>query len=444
VPAVLTGGPGNDHLSGGAAADQLVGGDGQDVLTGADGDDALSGGNGDDTLLGGAGNDHLDGGAGNDTDSGGAGTNTCDDDSAECVDTTAPTVVGVTLSTDSVDTTAAAQPVGIDIHVRDDMSGLDTVLAWLQAPGRNGAALPAWAHRTAGTDIDATWHADATIPQGAATGQWRVTQVDAYDYATNHGWSRDEAVLGDGVEVTGEADTTPLTFAGVSVDPNPVDVSTGSKTVNVDAHLTDDSTGFDNGYIDFCPDSGVSQTIEARITSTMLADGIMRRSVEVPQGAASGDWHVCRSEFYDGAHNLTAYYGPGTGPRPVDGGFTVTSDADEQAPVVTSWSADPVVGNTADGTATVTVHAHIEDEGGSGIRQITFSFQSPNGQSAGGQFFTDRPGTNSGDFVATVALPKLAEHGQWHIWNVWRTDWAGNRIIDYPSADQSPLTITVP
>ncbi|MCY2962405.1 MAG: PKD domain-containing protein, partial [Planctomycetota bacterium] len=57
LPAVLTGGAGNDALTGGAGADQLVGGEGNDTLTGNGGNDTLSGDAGNDSLVGGAGND---------------------------------------------------------------------------------------------------------------------------------------------------------------------------------------------------------------------------------------------------------------------------------------------------------------------------------------------------------------------------------------------------
>ena len=66
IPAVLNGGPGNDHLSGGAGDDILHGGPGNDKLEGGNGNDVLTGEAGNDHLIGGAGLDMLIGGAGND------------------------------------------------------------------------------------------------------------------------------------------------------------------------------------------------------------------------------------------------------------------------------------------------------------------------------------------------------------------------------------------
>lgn len=66
IPAVIDGGPGNDHIEGSGANDTIDGGAGDDVIHGDGGDDALVGGEGNDTILGGVGNDNIDGGAGDD------------------------------------------------------------------------------------------------------------------------------------------------------------------------------------------------------------------------------------------------------------------------------------------------------------------------------------------------------------------------------------------
>jgi len=71
IPAVLSGGTGNDHLRGGAGDDILHGGPGNDTLEGGNGNDILTGDAGNDQLIGGAGLDLLIGGMGNDRLTGG-------------------------------------------------------------------------------------------------------------------------------------------------------------------------------------------------------------------------------------------------------------------------------------------------------------------------------------------------------------------------------------
>jgi Ca2+-binding RTX toxin-like protein len=72
IPAVLSGGAGNDHLSSGAGDDILHGGPGNDKLESGNGNDILTGDAGNDVLIGGAGLDILIGGQGNDKLYGGA------------------------------------------------------------------------------------------------------------------------------------------------------------------------------------------------------------------------------------------------------------------------------------------------------------------------------------------------------------------------------------
>jgi hypothetical protein len=67
IPAIITGGDGNDVLAGGAGADSIDGGAGNDDIDGFAGNDALKGGDGNDELLPNTGTDTLVGGDGIDT-----------------------------------------------------------------------------------------------------------------------------------------------------------------------------------------------------------------------------------------------------------------------------------------------------------------------------------------------------------------------------------------
>src|SRR5687768_5635774 len=66
VPAVLSGGAGDDTLQGGPANDTINGGDGNDRIEGKNGNDVLNGDAGNDFIQGGRGNDVISGGLGND------------------------------------------------------------------------------------------------------------------------------------------------------------------------------------------------------------------------------------------------------------------------------------------------------------------------------------------------------------------------------------------
>ena len=126
----LIGRTGNDTLVAGAGADVLYGDDnsaasldgtetGNDSLLGEAGDDTLYGGLGDDSLWGGADNDTLYGGSGADYLNGGSGINTMQgndgDDLFYLADATATNTITGGNNTDTLDFSAAASSVTVDI-----------------------------------------------------------------------------------------------------------------------------------------------------------------------------------------------------------------------------------------------------------------------------------------------------------------------------------------
>lgn len=80
VPAILSGGEGNDILQSGAGDDTLSGGPGHDTINGNDGADTINGDAGDDTLSGNSGNDTVNGGDGADIINGDADADTLNGD----------------------------------------------------------------------------------------------------------------------------------------------------------------------------------------------------------------------------------------------------------------------------------------------------------------------------------------------------------------------------
>jgi Ca2+-binding RTX toxin-like protein len=73
IPAVITGGDGNDTIWSGHGADVLNGDAGDDLIQAQGGNDTVKGGIGDDSLLAGDGDDKVYGEAGDDLCAGGAG-----------------------------------------------------------------------------------------------------------------------------------------------------------------------------------------------------------------------------------------------------------------------------------------------------------------------------------------------------------------------------------
>ncbi|WP_304622045.1 VWA domain-containing protein [Roseomonas cutis] len=120
---------GNDVLAGGGGGDRLEGGQGNDTLAGDLGDDTLSGGAGDDSLSGGAGNDRLSADDGHDRLDGGAG------DDLYLVQGTAGAGAGPGIyiedsdGTDTLDASAAAGPLILDLDSGGSVGGRSIVLS---------------------------------------------------------------------------------------------------------------------------------------------------------------------------------------------------------------------------------------------------------------------------------------------------------------------------
>src|ERR1035437_3412717 len=106
------------------------------------------------------------------------------------------------------------------------------------------------------------------------------------------------------------SDTTPPTLVGVvSISPNSVDVSTGTKSVNVTTHVTDDLSGVSSVCQRFTSPSGKQQTLSScssRVSGTAL-DGIYTASVQIPMYVEAGVWNLDQFYAYDNAGNRLFY-----------------------------------------------------------------------------------------------------------------------------------------
>ncbi len=167
-------------------------------------------------------------------------------------DAQGPQLVGLSQSASSIDTSNSPQTVDLDLHVTDDMSGVnDVVVLFVSADGRH--TLEAYASgvppdRVAGDDLDGTYDAQVTFPRGAAQGVWTVQRFALTDHAGNV-TSGDAAALaavaGAPVEIdqTGASDSTPPQISSFTITPDPIDDRDGQVHVWLTAHVSDDLSG---------------------------------------------------------------------------------------------------------------------------------------------------------------------------------------------------------
>jgi uncharacterized protein YjdB len=205
-------------------------------------------------------------------------------------DTTKPTLDSLVIAPLIVDVSNGSQVVTADARLKDAGSGVARFDFNLISPtGGSSIGCSALAPRI-GDRANGSWHCEATIPAGAAPGQWSVT-VGVVDAAFNS----DLGSLPGQITVKNTApDADAPVFTSLSVDPQVVDLTTGAKVLTVTAKLTDAGTGVDR--FDFravAPDG-----TRAECSSLAPEPGGTRQNgtwvchVSIPPSVVGGDWQI--------------------------------------------------------------------------------------------------------------------------------------------------------
>ena len=389
-------GTGNDLVDAGAGKDSVHGVAGNDRLRGGPGNDVLAGDAGNDAVYGDAGDDTLTGGSGVDIIDGGPGFNWCDVASGEhhgdcAVDTAAPVVREIKVSTTSVDVTHGSVTLTALVHATDD-TGLRSVM--LQAaPRSTGMTLDSRlvSRSIGGYPRDGWWRFTIEVPRYLASTDVAVN-ASAFDRVNRQRWNDEPtmvAVVGD------DPDVQPPTVLGTSFAPTPVDVRRGSNWASLRARVSDDKSGVDQVLA--CPyhrsadgyRPGAECQVLSRSSGTAL-DGWWSALWMVPKGSLSGDWDVriCVTDesrqspqqcwigpgeaAYDHAHGITE-----SGPElPAGSGVVkVLGTADDTSPpVLTSLRLSPDTVDAGAGARTAYIDVAARDvEGIMNVRTRVFA-----------------------------------------------------------------------
>jgi uncharacterized protein YjdB len=215
-------------------------------------------------------------------------------------------------------------------------------------------------------------------------------------------------------------------LVGLTVVPSPVDVTSGTKTVTVTAHVTDAGG---SGAAQFAitataPHGAFTDCVDTTLDSGTTSDGYWSCNLTVPIGAEPGNWQLLilisdagyASRTYSAAE-LTAAGAPTS--------FSVVSNWDQTFPVFHGLTLTPATVNVASGAQTVTVSADLTDDR-SGIAQFDFVATSQSGQQVRCSATSPASGDLlSGTWTCAVSIPAGAEAGTWNI-TVRATDRAFN------------------
>src|ERR1022692_911942 len=158
-----------------------------------------------------------------------------------------------------------------------------------------------------------------------------------------------------------QSDTTPPTLVALSFSAATVNVTTAAQNVTVNATITDDLSGFSNGYITFTSPSGqTAYSYPGRISGTALNGGY-QATATFHQFVEPGVW-TASVYLRDNAGNSITLQSATLVSDGFPGTLTVVdSTPDTTPPTLLGASFSPSTINTSAGPQTTTVKLHVSD-----------------------------------------------------------------------------------
>ena len=239
-----------------------------------------------------------------------------------------PVLQSMSLSTTAVDVRSASRPITATVHVTDDLAGAtDLYLCPAHAfpngtPEFRQAGACVSMEQASGSPTDSTWTATYDVPQGAPSGTWNfeVWISDAAGNAPNDFWfGPDElAAIGPTSEPRYRAipdaagvfsvqgitqDLHAPVLTALTLNPSPVDTSTGAVRVTADIAGTDVEgiTGADlfiSGYAGYPDNPNWIDTVDVawvqsfQLVSGTPQDGVWHATFVVPGGTPDGSYFI--------------------------------------------------------------------------------------------------------------------------------------------------------
>ena len=220
-----------------------------------------------------------------------------------------PVLNSITTSVDHTDLNTGAAHVSVSADITDDKSGVQFAEFNLQGPSNNIDG--GWANLQLNPDTG-RWEGTATIPQYSGVGTWTPRDLFVEDNANNSTDYENADLVAKGAApsytFTGTQDTQPASLASLSFNPTSLDVTSGAKNTLLTMHITDDVSGFSDGYLQLTSPNGLQST-EADFGSSQRTggnalDGTYQVNVQIPSNAQEGTWTIGTVWLRDNASNF--------------------------------------------------------------------------------------------------------------------------------------------
>ncbi|MBI3784665.1 MAG: hypothetical protein HY270_14830 [Deltaproteobacteria bacterium] len=225
-------------------------------------------------------------------------------------DTTPPTLVNLSFSSVTIDTSAGEATVSITAHIVDTQSGFSSGTVNFFQLG-SGQVRGGFFGLVSGTPSDGVYTGTVTFQQYAANGVWEARLVLFDNLGNARSYSETDLVsAGFPSEIDNAAavaDTTPPMLASLSFSPATIDTSAGEATVSITAHIVDTQSGFSSGTVNFFQlGSGQVRGGFFGLVSGTPSDGVYTGTVTFQQYAANGVWEA-RLVLFDNLGNARSY-----------------------------------------------------------------------------------------------------------------------------------------
>ncbi|MDD3524534.1 MAG: SdrD B-like domain-containing protein, partial [Candidatus Cloacimonetes bacterium] len=361
-------------------------------------------------------------------------------------DTKPPDIMSFDFSPKAVDTSASSQEITVTARLTDDLSGFSQGYFRFQSPSKI-QDVGLWfssSERTSGNGLDGIYERKITLPQYSEPGTWKLSSVELRDNVGNSKYISGVEVEALGIptefEVESVGDTTPPTIASFDFNPKAVDTSTSSQEITITARLTDDLSGFSQGYFRFQSPSKIQDVglwfSSSERTSGNELDGSYERKITLPQYSEPGTWKLSSVELRDNVGNSKYISGVEVEALGIPTEFEVESVGDTKPPSVASFDFNPKAVDTSTSSREITVTARLTDDL-SGFSQGYFRFLSPSKIQDVGLWFSSSERTSGngldGIYERKITLPQYSEPGTWKLSSIELRDNVGN--LKYISGD---------
>lgn len=257
---------------------------------------------------------------------------------ASTSDNNAPHVTAFSMTPSQVDASSGDQTLNLQVTLTDDIAGIclgnDCGSYYHSSPTQlrlhpvsGGSQLVDFTSftRTSGNDLNGTYTATATMPQGSASGVWEVSNfllVDKLGNNTNLSKANLESTFGAGSaeinNISSVNDTSPPQLTAFSMTPSEINTAGGDQTLTLNVTLTDNSAGVCIGNDCGTYNSSPTQMRLQPLIGTQSVDfynftrtsgdalnGTYTATATLPKNSKEGVWEVSNFLLVDKLGNHT-------------------------------------------------------------------------------------------------------------------------------------------